>query len=189
MECPSAGKFERFRSGIIAFGNWVRQQRRDCLRGRPFSLSSYPSHLKKRNLCRPSPQPSPSGRGSSFSRLRGTVVANPLAGPSGPFHKQTQAAFMMDQELALALRERAVAALEISTTMLKVAQNLQLQGNEAEADRLRDEARNKRNESILLMDQAMSMGQRSNVLAFPNRKPTGPLTGPLSDRHHHMRTG
>jgi hypothetical protein len=118
------------------------------------------------------------------------VVANPLVGASDPFYKQTQAAFMMDQELALALRERAVAALEISTTMLKVAQNLQLQGNQAEADRLRDEARNKRNESILLMDQAVSIGQRSNVLAFPNRKPTtGPLTGPLPDRHHHMRTG
>jgi len=97
---------------------------------------------------------------------------------------------MMDQELALALRERAVAALEISTTMLKVAQNLQLQGNEAEADRLRDEARNKRNESILLMDQAMSLGQRSNVLEFPKRQPTtGPLTGPLHDHHHRLRTG
>ena len=93
---------------------------------------------------------------------------------------------MMDQELALALRERAVAALEISTTMLKVAQNLQLQGNEAEADRLRDEARTKRNESILLMDQAMSLGQRSNVLEFPNRKQT---TGPLPEHHHRLRTG
>jgi len=91
----------------------------------------------------------------------------------------------MDQELSLALRERAVAALEISTTMLKVAQNLQLQGNEAEADRLRDEARSKRNESILLMDRAMSLTQRSNVLAFPNRRPTGPLP----DQQHRSRTG
>jgi hypothetical protein len=92
---------------------------------------------------------------------------------------------MIDQDLALALRERAVAALEVSTTMLKVAQNLQLQGNLAEADRLRDEARNKRNESILLMDQAMSLGHRSNVLEFPNRRPTGPLP----DKRHRMRTG
>jgi hypothetical protein len=92
---------------------------------------------------------------------------------------------MIDKDLALALRERAVAALEISTTMLKVAQNLQLQGNEAEADRLRDEARNKRNESILLMDQAMSLGQRSNVFEFPKRKPTGPLP----ENHNRMRMG
>jgi hypothetical protein len=50
----------------------------------------------------------------------------------------------MDQELALALRERAVAALQTSTTMLKVAQNLLKQGNQSEADRLRNEARYKR---------------------------------------------
>jgi len=56
----------------------------------------------------------------------------------------------MDSDLALALRERALAALEISTTMLTVAQNLQQQGNQSEAARLRNEARYKRNESILL---------------------------------------
>jgi hypothetical protein len=77
----------------------------------------------------------------------------------------------MGQELAIALRERAVAALEISTTMLKVAQHLQKQGNQNEADRLRDEARYKRNESILLMDQARAVQQRkSNLLHFSPTK-------------------
>ncbi|MDQ2920643.1 MAG: hypothetical protein M3R52_03355 [Acidobacteriota bacterium] len=77
----------------------------------------------------------------------------------------------MEQELALALRERAVSALETSTTMLKVAQSLLKQGNQTEADRLRNEARYKRNESILLMDQARAVEHRSsNVLQFPPRK-------------------
>ena len=63
-------------------------------------------------------------------------------------------ALKMVRELALALRERAVAALQTSTTMLKVSQTLLRQGNNIEAARLRNEARYKRNESILLMDQA-----------------------------------
>jgi hypothetical protein len=79
----------------------------------------------------------------------------------------------MGQELATALRERAVSALETSTTMLEVAQSLLKQGNESEAARLRNEARYKRNESILLMDQASAFEQRSsNILHFPPRKPT-----------------
>ena len=78
----------------------------------------------------------------------------------------------MDSDLALALRERALSALEISTTMLTVAQTLQQQGNQREAARLRNEARYKRNESILLMDQARKVEQQSsNVLRFPDRKP------------------
>jgi hypothetical protein len=77
----------------------------------------------------------------------------------------------MDQELVIALRERAVEALESSTTMLEVAQNLISQGNEEEADRLRNEARYKRNESILLMDQARTVEQASsNILHFPRRQ-------------------
>jgi hypothetical protein len=89
----------------------------------------------------------------------------------------------MEQELALALRERAVAALQTSTTMLKVAQNLMRQGNDAEADRLRNEARYKRNESILLMDQARSVEQNSsNVSRFPERN-----TGPLSARDNRLQ--
>lgn len=82
----------------------------------------------------------------------------------------------MVRELALALRERAVAALQTSTTMLKVSQALLRQGNNTEAARLRNEARYKRNESILLMDQAREVEQRaSNVLRFPER-----TTGSLS---------
>lgn len=77
----------------------------------------------------------------------------------------------MEQELALALRERAVSALEASTTMLQVANDLLKQGNQKEAARLRNEARYKRNESILLMDQATAVEQHhSKILRFPERK-------------------
>jgi len=77
----------------------------------------------------------------------------------------------MDQELATALRERALSALEVSTTMLTVAQTLLRQGNQREAARLRNEARYKRNESILLMDEARKVEQHSsNLLGFPKRK-------------------
>ena len=82
----------------------------------------------------------------------------------------------MDRDLALALRERALFALESSTNMLTVAQNLLQQGNQREAARLRNEARYKRNESILLMDQAREVEQRSsNILRFPVRR-TGELS-------------
>ncbi|MGH9872871.1 MAG: hypothetical protein ACRD9S_10445 [Pyrinomonadaceae bacterium] len=77
----------------------------------------------------------------------------------------------MDHELASALRERALIALESSTTMLTVAQNLLQQGNQREAVRLRNEARYKRNESILLMDEARKVEQHSsNILRFPKRQ-------------------
>ena len=100
----------------------------------------------------------------------------------------------MEQELALALRERAVSALETSTTMLKVAQVLLKQGNHTEAARLRNEARYKRNESILLMDQARGVEQRtSNIMRFPERKtPEESVEGRPSMRiaeGRHRRTG
>ena len=77
----------------------------------------------------------------------------------------------MEQDLAAALRERALSALEVSTTMLTVSENLLRQGNQREAVRLRNEARYKRNESILLMDQAVRAERKSSdVLRFPNRK-------------------
>ena len=84
---------------------------------------------------------------------------------------------VMEQELALALRERAISALEASTTMLEVAQDLLKQGNQKEAARLRNEARYKRNESILLMDQAKAVEQhQSRILSFParNTAPSNP---------------
>src|SRR3977135_530505 len=46
----------------------------------------------------------------------------------------------MEQDLASALRERALSALEMSTTMLTVSENLLRQGNQREAARLRNEA-------------------------------------------------
>ena len=80
------------------------------------------------------------------------------------------------QDLGLALRERALVALESSTTMLTVAQKLLQQGNQREAARLRGEARYKRNESILLMDQARNVEHgSSNLIRFPERK-TGELS-------------
>ncbi len=97
----------------------------------------------------------------------------------------------MEQELILALRERAVAALQASTTMLNVAENLEEQGNEKEAARLRIEARYKRNESILLMDQARTAEQpSSNIVKFPDKKTS--ITGSESGDHrelHQRRTG
>ena len=52
------------------------------------------------------------------------------------------------------LRERAMEALQESTTMLQVANNLLEQGSNAEAERLHQAARNKRNVSVLLMAKA-----------------------------------
>jgi hypothetical protein len=93
----------------------------------------------------------------------------------------------MHQELALALRERAVSALQTSTTMLKVAQTLSKQGNQTEAARLRNEARYKRNESILLMDEARSVEQHtSNIVKFPERK--APATSSERDRSVNRET-
>ena len=99
----------------------------------------------------------------------------------------------MVRELALALRERAVAALQTSTTMLKVSQTLLRQGNNTEAARLRNEARYKRNESILLMDQARKVERgSSNLLRFPERK-TGELSleerASMEGRRRNARTG
>ena len=101
----------------------------------------------------------------------------------------------MNQDLALVLRERALSALEASTNMLTVAQNLLQQGNQREANRLRNEARYKRNESILLMDQAREVEQRSsNILRFPVRKTgessvEGRSSLPGGGRRNNTRTG
>ena len=96
---------------------------------------------------------------------------------------------MSDRDLILALRERAVESLRASTKMLKVAQNLLQQGNRKEAARLRNDARFKRNESILLMDQARGLEQKaSNILQF-RQKHTGELPRDHSLRGHHARTG
>jgi hypothetical protein len=76
----------------------------------------------------------------------------------------------MNHKLALALRYRADAAFEASDTMLKVATDLLKQGNQIEAARLRTEALHKRNESVLLMDQARLVERSSsNILQFRKR--------------------
>lgn len=55
------------------------------------------------------------------------------------------------------LIEQAVETLQESTTMLKVASNLLEQGNNEEAERLHQLARNKRNVSVLLMAKANAL--------------------------------
>ncbi len=60
----------------------------------------------------------------------------------------------MGSREGLSLRERALEALEKSTKTLEVAFGLLKQGNQAEADRLRDEARKQRTISTLLMAEA-----------------------------------
>jgi hypothetical protein len=76
----------------------------------------------------------------------------------------------MNHKLAVALRYRADAAFEASDTMLKVAKDLLKQGNQQEAARLRTEALHKRNESVLLMDQARAVERSSsNILQFRKR--------------------
>jgi hypothetical protein len=99
---------------------------------------------------------------------------------------------MREQESALAsaLRERAVSALETSTTMLLVANDLLKQGNQKEAARLRNEARYKRNESILLMDQATAVEHhQSNILRFPARNTPGSDADSHSSTPKKTRTG
>ena len=76
----------------------------------------------------------------------------------------------MNYESAMTLRRRADAAFETANTMLRVAQNLLTQGNQREAARLQNEAREKRNESVLLMDKArVEEARQSNVLQFRPR--------------------
>jgi hypothetical protein len=121
---------------------------------------------------------------------RGMLLATQSDGVLSSFQKQTGGA-MIEQELALALalRERAVSALEASTTMLQVANDLIKQGNQKEAARLRNEARYKRNESILLMDQATAVEHhRSNILSFPARETSGSDAGRHSSTPKKTRT-
>ncbi len=64
---------------------------------------------------------------------------------------------MSSQQSATALREQALEALQASTTMLEVASNLLDAGNRAEAVRLKEEARAKRNVSVWLMSKANTL--------------------------------
>jgi hypothetical protein len=60
----------------------------------------------------------------------------------------------MLKEYSLTLSERALEALEKSTKLLRVANQLESQGNLRESTRLREEGRAQRNISVWLMAQA-----------------------------------
>ena len=68
----------------------------------------------------------------------------------------------MNNQQAIPLRERAIKALRESTTMFGVARNLLRQGNREEAQRLRREARAKRDASVLLMTKANALENASH---------------------------
>jgi hypothetical protein len=70
----------------------------------------------------------------------------------------------MGNRKKLTQREMAVEALEKSTKMLKVASALRKQGNQIEADRLRDEARAQRIISTLLMAEANRLEQDFRII-------------------------
>ncbi len=72
------------------------------------------------------------------------------------------------------LLEKAMEALEESTTMLKVAGKLLDQGNVEEARRLRDEARTRRNISVWLMAKANTLEEMSH--------------GSVQGRHRHSQS-
>ena len=67
----------------------------------------------------------------------------------------------MHDQRSMPLREQAMEALQQSTTMLQVARNLLEQGNREEAQRLQNEARIKRHDSVLLMARANELEKDS----------------------------
>ena len=84
----------------------------------------------------------------------------------------------------LTLRRRALEALERSTKMLEVAIRLLKQGNRAESDRVRNEARTQRTISTLLMAEANSLEMspyRGRLQQKHNT--TNRTTGRLSHQH------
>ena len=69
----------------------------------------------------------------------------------------------MQKELSLTLSERALEALEKSTKLLRVADQLQSQGNFVESERLRVEGRTQRSISVWLMAQANNASRPGNA--------------------------
>ncbi len=63
----------------------------------------------------------------------------------------------MGSREGIQLRKQALQALESSTRMLDVAFDLLKQGNESEAERVRDEARHQRTISTMLMAEANNL--------------------------------
>lgn len=70
----------------------------------------------------------------------------------------------MGSREGLTLREKALEALERSTGMLQVALDLLTQGNQAEAARVRTEARKQRTISTLLMAEANNLEMNSRTV-------------------------
>jgi hypothetical protein len=68
---------------------------------------------------------------------------------------------MTNNQGSLPLRERAMEVLQESSTMLTVASYLLEQGNREEAKRLQNEARAKRDASVLLMAKANALEKAS----------------------------
>lgn len=65
----------------------------------------------------------------------------------------------MGSREGMALRQRALEALEKSTKMFEVALELLKQGNYVESNRVRNEARTQRTISSLLMSEANSLDE------------------------------
>jgi hypothetical protein len=72
----------------------------------------------------------------------------------------------------LALRKRALEALERSTKMLEVAVRLLKQGNRAESERVKSEARKQRTISTLLMAEANNLELHSQTYHYSGDSPS-----------------
>ena len=72
----------------------------------------------------------------------------------------------MHESDGLALRKRALEALERSTKMLEVAVRLLKQGNRAESERVKSEARTQRTISTLLMAEANNLELNSQTYPY-----------------------
>lgn len=73
------------------------------------------------------------------------------------WNQDERGTYEMGRQEGLRIRGEALEALEKSTRMLEVAFNLLTQGNYAEADRVRYEARTQRTISTLLMARAHNL--------------------------------
>ena len=83
---------------------------------------------------------------------------------------------MFSRQPILTIRERAVRALEESTNILEKAFILLQQGRRAEADKMRSEARAKRNDSVWLMAKANELETSANNAPPPyERNPSHSL--------------
>ena len=101
-------------------------------------------------------EPSPDGR--RLKRYGACYLKPWLKIPFG--NKTDGVRVVRNNQESMPLREQAMEALQESTSMLKVANNLLEQGNNEEAERLHHVARNKRNVSVLLMAKANALEHR-----------------------------